>query len=186
VILQKNCHEFIAYENLIARRAAADGLPRRPAGQPGAIKQAFPLIRRALKVLIDREVSPQLGLLKSTLLQLDSSFSERDYGVSSFRDFADKLAEAGFVRLNEHGRSVLVELRDGDREGPPDTESVTAAPPAPAAMVTPAAEPAGTAEAPLGQPSDAVRAIRAMFESAPATMRWPMYVRNVKQHASVG
>ena len=55
----------------------------------------MPLLRRALKVLTDREVSPQLGLLKSTMLQLDSTFSERTYGVGSFRDFAEKLAAAG-------------------------------------------------------------------------------------------
>ena len=73
-----------------------------------------PLVRRALKVLSDREVSPQLGLLKSTLLQLDSTFSERTYGVGSFRDFAQKLATAGHVRLREHGRNVLVELADGN------------------------------------------------------------------------
>ena len=54
-------------------------------------------MRRALKVLSDREVTPQLGLLKSTLLQLDSTFSERTYGVNSFRDFAQKLAAAGHV-----------------------------------------------------------------------------------------
>ena len=34
--------------------------------------RALPLVKRALKVLVDREVTPQLGLLKSTLLQLDS------------------------------------------------------------------------------------------------------------------
>ena len=45
------------------------------------IDQVLPLVRRALKVLTDREVTPQLGLLKSTLLQLDSTFSERTYGV---------------------------------------------------------------------------------------------------------
>ena len=78
------------------------------------IDQAVPLVRRALKVLSDREVSPQLGLLKSTLLQLDSTFSERTYGVGSFRDFAQKLANAGHVRLREHGRNVLVELADGN------------------------------------------------------------------------
>src|SRR5262249_30426135 len=72
-ILQKNCHEFIAYENLIAPQ----GGPRKPAERTRVavadpnLGKAFPLIRRALKVLADREVSPQLGLLKSTLLQLD-------------------------------------------------------------------------------------------------------------------
>jgi uncharacterized LabA/DUF88 family protein len=187
VILQKNCHEFIAYENVIAPQGGGRRAPEkgRPASQ-APIKQAFQLVRRALKVLTDREVSPQLGLLKSTLLQLDSSFSERDYGVSSFRDFAEKLAESGFVRLNQQGRSVLVELKDGDHEGIADVEpspSVSAPAPAPAEHVASAAEPAAVAETSLGQPADAVRAIREMFEAAPATMRWPMYVRNVKQYA---
>jgi uncharacterized LabA/DUF88 family protein len=185
VILQKNCHEFIAYENLIGSQGGGRRAPEkgRPASQ-APIKQAFPLIRRALKVLIDREVSPQLGLLKSTLLQLDSSFSERDYGVSSFRDFAEKLAESGFVKLNQQGRSVLVELKDGEREGAPEAEAaqmVPPPPPAPAAAVP--ADGPETAGPPLGQPADAVRAIRLMFEAAPDTVRWPMYVRNVKQYA---
>ena len=60
--------------------------------------------------MTDREVTPQLGLLKSTLLQLDSTFSERTYGAGSFRDFAQKLAAAGHVVLREAGRNVLVEL----------------------------------------------------------------------------
>ena len=70
---------------------------------------------RALKVLSDREVTPQLGLLKSTLLQLDSTFSEREYGASSFRDFMEKVAAAGAVTLEQPGRSMLVEARDGAR-----------------------------------------------------------------------
>ena len=95
VILQKNCHEFIAYENLIAPQAPArkQAERSRPAiGDPNLAK-ALPMVRRALKVLSDREVSPQLGLLKSTLLQLDSTFSERDYNVSTFRDFIEKMAD---------------------------------------------------------------------------------------------
>ena len=67
-------------------------------------------MRRALKILADREVTPQTGLLKSTLLQLDSTFSERNYGASSFLDFAEKLAQAGLVQLKHAGRSVMVEL----------------------------------------------------------------------------
>src|ERR1700752_2154560 len=54
VILQKNCHEFIAYENLIAPQASS----RRPAERtrvPGSVDanlaKALPLVRRALKVL---------------------------------------------------------------------------------------------------------------------------------------
>ncbi len=109
-ILQKNCHEFIAYENLVGpgRRAETRG---RPVGQQ-PIEQAVPLVRRALKLLSEREVSPQLGLLKSTLLQLDSTFSERSYGASTFLDFAEKLAAAGVVTIRRTGHSLLVDLVD--------------------------------------------------------------------------
>ncbi len=70
----------------------------------------MPLIRRALKVLADREVSPQLGVLKSTLLQLDSTFSEREYGASTFRDFVQRLARAGYLTLKGTDRNIYVEL----------------------------------------------------------------------------
>jgi hypothetical protein len=79
----------------------------------------MPLLRRAIKLLADREMTPQLGLLKSTLLQLDSSFSERAYGASSFRDFVEKLAKAGHVALKGADRSFYVELREtGDTATP--------------------------------------------------------------------
>src|SRR5438477_7817624 len=113
-ILQKNCHEFIAYENLIP----APQQPRRPAEKTRTavadttLAKAFPLVRRALKVLNEREVSPQLGLLKSTLLQLDSTFSERDYGASTFRDFIEKMSAGGYVKLKQVDRSLLVELNE--------------------------------------------------------------------------
>ena len=51
----------------------------------------MPLVDRALQVLERREVRPQLGLLKSTMLQLDSTFNEKAYGASSFTDFVEKL-----------------------------------------------------------------------------------------------
>src|SRR5437868_5776319 len=116
-ILQKNCHEFIAYENLILpqgpqRKQAERTRTVSDSGDRGDLSKAFPLIRRALKVLTDREVSPQLGLLKSTLLQLDSTFTERDYGASTFRDFIEKMAAAGYVKLKQVDRSLLVELKE--------------------------------------------------------------------------
>src|SRR5919112_2943152 len=102
VTMQKNCHEFIAYENLVGGRR-----PSERGGRPGAtsdISKALPIVKRALKVLSEREVTPQLGLLKSTLLQLDSTFSERDYGAGSFRDFMEKVAASGAVTLKHAGR----------------------------------------------------------------------------------
>ena len=115
MILQRNCHEFIAYENLhgVRKQAARTGRPMPASAASAPLLQAVPLVRRALKILADREVSPQTGLLKSTLLQLDSTFSERNYGASSFLDFAEKLAQAGVVTLKHAGRSVMVELNEG-------------------------------------------------------------------------
>ena len=115
VILQKNCTEFIAYENLVSApvpRRTTGGRTVGRAGETPALN-AVPLIRRALKVLADREVSPQLGVLKSTLLQLDSTFSEREYGASTFRDFVQRLARAGYLTLKGTDRNIYVELKEG-------------------------------------------------------------------------
>ena len=142
VILQRNCHEFIAYENLHGVRKAAikTGRPMPAAAASSPVAQAFPVVKRALKILADREVTPQTGLLKSTLLQLDSTFSERNYGASSFLDFVEKLANTGFVHLKTSGRSVMVELNPGfeesdkSRVAAPDAEATTEAAQAGAGM----------------------------------------------------
>jgi uncharacterized protein (TIGR00288 family) len=70
---------------------------RRPA--PLDLAQAMPLVDRALQVLERREVRPQLGLLKSTMLQLDSTFNEKAYGSGSFTDFVEKLQRENFVTV---------------------------------------------------------------------------------------
>ena len=130
-ILQKNCHEFIAYENLVGRRAGPRGRPPQDTPLTGAVT----LVRRALKVLTDREVSPQLGVLKSTLLQLDPTFSEREYGASTFRDLVQRLDRAGYVTLKGTDRNLYVELREGTDGAPAPRE------PEPAAGIAAAPEP---------------------------------------------
>jgi uncharacterized LabA/DUF88 family protein len=177
IVMQRNCHEFIAYENLVSSRRGADKRQVGPVAGQASIDQALPLVRRALKVLSDREVTPQLGLLKSTLLQLDSTFSERTYGVSSFRDFAQKLATAGHVRLREHGRNVLVELAEGNGRLRVDDSAPAPAPERkePQDLETPPAV--------AGEPraADGIREVRRIFQSAPNPPRFPMYVRQAKQ-----
>jgi uncharacterized LabA/DUF88 family protein len=124
VILQRNCTEFIAYENLVNVTSA---MPRKPgvrAKVEAPVAQAITLVRRALKVLSDREVSPQLGVLKSTLLQLDSTFSEREYGASTFRDFVQRLARAGYVTLKGTDRNIYVELKEGTDGSPSQGGSI--------------------------------------------------------------
>jgi uncharacterized LabA/DUF88 family protein len=174
-IMQKNCHEFIAYENLVGgpRKAAAATRGRAAAQTP--ISQVVPLVRRALGLLSEREVSPQLGLLKSTLLQLDSTFSEKSYGAGTFLDFAEKLAAAGVVNIRRAGHNLLVDLR-ADASAPPadEVDSDTGGADVPADETPrPAADPERFA--------DGIREVRRLFQSAPTPPRFPMYIRNVKQ-----
>jgi uncharacterized LabA/DUF88 family protein len=204
MILQRNCHEFIAYENLsgVRKAAAKQGRPMPAAAASAPISQAMPVVRRALKILADREVTPQTGLLKSTLLQLDSTFSERNYGASSFLDFAEKLAQSGYVHLKTSGRSVTVELNEGFIEEPraiAEGEETAAVAPVLAAEQSTAAvspgfqAPTGPVPAvgfnqphhepvgpPLGDQSDGVQKAGRILGTATGA-RWPMYLRNVKQ-----
>jgi uncharacterized protein (TIGR00288 family) len=82
---------------------------QRPA--PLELEQAMPLVERALQVLERRGVQPQLGLLKSTMLQLDSTFSERGYGAGSFSDFVDRLKKAEYVNVTGQGGRLLIERK---------------------------------------------------------------------------
>jgi uncharacterized protein (TIGR00288 family) len=95
---------------------------RRP--PPLDLPLAMPLVDRALQVLERREVRPQLGLLKSTMLQLDSTFSEKAYGAGSFTDFVEKLQKADLVNVTGgEGRYMIM------RKGGAGAEQAPAAKP---------------------------------------------------------
>lgn len=129
-ILQQNCHEFISFESLMPdaqavpvetrqqqpprrneRPERGERGERRPRPAPLELSQAMPLVERALQVLERREVQPQLGLLKSTMLQLDSAFNERAYGASSFSDFVEKLKRADLVHVSGAGGRYVIERK---------------------------------------------------------------------------
>jgi uncharacterized protein (TIGR00288 family) len=129
-ILQKNCHEFISYESLLDEPRAPRvqqhhqphsapqqqsnqghrGPNRRPA--PLDLALSMPLVERALQVLERREVRPQLGLLKSTMLQLDSTFNEKAYGSGSFSDFVEKLKRNGMVNVTGGEGRYMISRKD--------------------------------------------------------------------------
>jgi uncharacterized protein (TIGR00288 family) len=149
-ILQQNCHEFISYESLLDMRgggrrqpqeekpAAAqerqerppqEGRPERDRGPrqrpaPLDIAQAMPLVERALQVLERRGVQPQLGLLKSTMLQLDSAFSERAYGSGSFSEFVEKLKKADFINVSGTGGRYIIERKAAPAVDTPEPEEL--------------------------------------------------------------
>jgi hypothetical protein len=188
-ILQRNCHEFIAYENLTGAGAtpAAAGRGRQPGRGDRAdrapIEQAVPLVLRALKVLSEREVSPQLGLLKTTLLQLDSTFSERTFGAGSFRDFAEKLQKAGVLVLSQGRGGWMVGPANGaaaPAETMPSAESPDDGQPAERPAHLQGASPQGRPTAVIGTPADGVREFARALGSM-QIRRWPLYLRNVKQ-----
>jgi len=131
-ILQRNCHEFISYESLLdqgssrsRRSGSSTQRPRRRRSLP--LSKAIPLIDRALNALEIRGVQPQLGLLKSTMLQLDSAFTENDYGTSSFSSFIEKLVAKdilGLTTVDGHlvidRKSQTEELEEETAMGPED------------------------------------------------------------------
>ena len=193
IIMQRNCHEFIAYENLIGggRRQGSGRTTRAP--ERADLSQVIPLVKRAMKVLLERDVDPQLGLLKSTLLQLDSTFSERTYGAGSFRDFAQKLEKAGILRVHQAKGGWLVApadgvtLSDGARvegtpvEGDPVAVAVTepATRPAQQHQSHRSADPIGPVQV-LGTPAEGVSEMYRIISSA-EVRKWPLYLRTVKQ-----
>ncbi|HYK61676.1 MAG TPA: NYN domain-containing protein [Bryobacteraceae bacterium] len=132
-ILQQNCHEFISFESLLSDAPqtvqVAEPRPQRHRGEraergergergerrqrpaPLELSLAMPLVERALQVLERRAVQPQLGLLKSTMLQLDPAFNERAYGASSFSDFVEKLKRADLVEVSGQGGRYVIERK---------------------------------------------------------------------------
>jgi uncharacterized LabA/DUF88 family protein len=213
IIMQRNCHEFIAYENLVGASSSSSG-GRRPAERGVRVErvpidQAIPLVTRGLKVLADREVSPQLGLLKSTLLQLDSTFSERSYGAGSFRDFVEKLEKIGVLKLQQVKGSLLVTASDeapmGVSEGAVASADEAEANGDAAIEAAPVVRefrepreprepregdegrdeggrgrPQGPAPEVIGSNADGIREFKNMLATG-EVRRWPMYLRNVKQ-----
>jgi uncharacterized protein (TIGR00288 family) len=129
-ILQQNCHEFISYESVVDDLPAHKAPPppahgrqkshERPERQPKPPKekpapldlaQAVPLVERALEVLERRAVQPQLGLLKSTMLQLSANFNEKAYGAHSFSEFVEMLKKADFVNVSGAGGRYIIERK---------------------------------------------------------------------------
>lgn len=97
-----------------AAEGRADRPPRQERSRPAPLDmtQSFPLVERALQVLERRGVQAQLGLLKSTMLQLDSTFSERAYGAGSFSEFVEKLKKTEFVNVSGTGGRYVIERKD--------------------------------------------------------------------------
>jgi uncharacterized protein (TIGR00288 family) len=146
-ILQQNCNEFVSYESLLSesdrggsgerrdrppqhsgpRDNRPQSMQHRGRPEPLDLAQVMPLVERALQVLERREVQPQLGLLKSTMLQLDSAFTEKAYGANSFSDFVERLKKADYVNVSGQGGRYIIERKTSaqpDRPQPKPEEAL--------------------------------------------------------------
>ncbi len=103
--------------------------PNRGRPAPLDLAQAMPLVERALQVLERRAVQPQLGLLKSTMLQLDSAFTEKAYGAGSFSDFVEKLKKADYVNVSGQGGRYIIERKTSAQPERPTPKPEEALPP---------------------------------------------------------
>src|SRR5438876_968323 len=99
--------------------------------------------------------------------------------VGGDSDFIEKMAAAGYVKLKQVDRSLLVELKEqahGQSEEP--EREIAAAPGNGQSAEHSHAAPA--APTPV-QAEEGVRAMQEAFQRSPITPHWPMYLSNVKQ-----
>jgi uncharacterized protein (TIGR00288 family) len=100
-----------------------------PRPAPLDLALSMSLVERALQVLERRNVQPQLGLLKSTMLQLDSTFNESAYGARSFSEFVEKLKKADLVNVKGSGGRYLIERKHSFHSDKPLPRPEEALPP---------------------------------------------------------
>lgn len=96
-ILVKQCHEFVFYETLVGQRVVGY-----------SVEEGEARLQRALeKVVEDRGTEFPSSVLKDRLRKLDPTFSEKNYGASSFTRFLRSyenlvtVLEGGLVRVGE-------------------------------------------------------------------------------------
>jgi len=112
-ILVKQCHEFVFYETLLGQRVAGF-----------SVEEGEERVRRALEKVVE-EVGPEFraGVLKDKMRKQDPTFSERNYGASSFTRFLASyehlliVGDGGMIRVATDGlaRALVREQRAGQK-----------------------------------------------------------------------
>ncbi|PQV63717.1 TIGR00288 family protein [Abditibacterium utsteinense] len=112
-MLRRNCNEFISYENLLAQSVGATE-------DATTLEGAFALLHRAMEALRERGAEIRSSTVKQMMLQLNPTFSERNFGCPQFRGFLDKAVAQGLIKLGGRDRisgefSVLLPEEDDDK-----------------------------------------------------------------------
>ena len=129
-ILQRNCHEFIAYENLLEAATGGDGSraarAARSSGRGSTKSNHSPApFRTSARTQDPRGAGsgPTTWPAQEHSAPLDPTFTERDYGAGSFLEFIRKLEKDNLVQARKTDRGYLVEIAEaeGSKEPPPET-----------------------------------------------------------------
>ncbi len=112
-MLRRNCNEFISYENLLALSVGATE-------DATTLEGAFALLHRAMEALRERGAEIRSSTVKQMMLQLNPTFSERNFGCPQFRGFLDKAVAQGLIKLGGRDRtsgefSVLLPEEEDDK-----------------------------------------------------------------------
>lgn len=91
-MLRRNCNEFISYENLLAQSVGATE-------DATTLDGAFALLHRAIAALRERGSEIRSSTVKQMMLQLNPTFSERNFGCAQFRGFLDKAVAQNLIKL---------------------------------------------------------------------------------------
>lgn len=91
-MLRRNCNEFISYENLLAQSVGATE-------DATTLDGAFALLHRAMAALRERGSEIRSSTVKQMMLQLNPTFSERNFGCAQFRGFLDKAVAQNLIKL---------------------------------------------------------------------------------------
>ena len=204
VILQRNCHEFIAYENLVRKPAARGGRPevradRHGADRPGVPDRApraqdsrRPRGHAADRVAEEHAAPARLDLLRAELRRIVVSRFRREARAGRPRAAEARGpqrhggAQPGLCRRRGRDRASGAEAGD---DGAPATRRRRRRDPLPnrrpergrGSSDLPAQPPvtqAGTTPKASSSPGSC--------SPPPRTARWPMYLRNVKQILRAG
>jgi uncharacterized protein (TIGR00288 family) len=93
-LIRRNCNEYISYENLLAESVGATE-------DVSVIDGAYHLLARSIITLNERLMDVRSSSVKQMMMQLNPAFSERTFGCSQFKQFLDRAARAGVVRLEQ-------------------------------------------------------------------------------------
>jgi len=137
---------------------------QRPA--PLELSQAMPLVERALDMLDRRNVQPQLGLLKSTMLQLSPAFNEKAYGAHSFSEFVEKMKAADYVKVTGTGGRYIIERKASSHPDKPQLK--------PEGLLTPLRDVLETHRIEM-EDGVAADALEAWFTEEVPNMDWKQY-----------